>query len=128
MKEFKNLPKPVSTIFFAIGLISALSFRIIIIVQHSNPSLVRIIWYLAVISNIIFFLFRYHISRKRKRAINSTNLIAHLNSDEPLNQDQRQAAVFLLSSINRSWENINYLAIFILSGVAIIFDIFLTLQ
>lgn len=128
MKTPKNLPKPVSAGFFIIGLTSALAFRVIIIFQHTIPQMVRFIWYLAVISNLVFFLFRYYISRKRKRAISSTALISKLKNNEPLDQKQRQAAVFLLSSIDRSFENLNYLGIFVLSGLAIIFDIFLTLR
>ncbi|MFP4473146.1 MAG: hypothetical protein ACLFPX_04640 [Candidatus Omnitrophota bacterium] len=123
----KAFPKPVATMFFLIGLISAISFRIIIIVQHFHPAWVRIFWYLAVITNIIFFLFRYHIALKRKRAVNSTVISQKLQTGQPLAPQDRDALLYLLTSINRSRENLNYLSLFILSLIAIVIDILLSL-
>ncbi|MEW5895192.1 MAG: hypothetical protein AB1650_05500 [Candidatus Omnitrophota bacterium] len=128
MNKLKAFPKSVAISFFLIGLFSTLSFRLIIIVQHSSPSLVRIFWYLAVLSNLIFFLFRYHISCKRKYAIQECSLIEKLRTEQPLNARDREALAYLLTSIDRSYENLNYLSIFILSAVAILVDIFISLR
>ena len=128
MSKLQAFPKSVATFFFLMGLISALSFRLIIIVQHTSPSLVRIFWYVAVLTNLIFFLFRYHISKKRKKAIHSLDLMKKLDSNKPLGQEERDALVYLLTSIDRSKENLNYLSIFLLSVIAILIDIFMTIQ
>ena len=128
MHEPKALPKSISTLFFIIGLISAISFRAIIIVQHANSDYVRLLWYIAVISNLVFFLFRYHISLKRKHAIRDSTLMEKLRTDRPLKHEDRMALIYLLTSINRSRENLNYLSIFLLSGLAILIDIIMTLQ
>ncbi len=128
MNKFKALPKSIALSFFLIGLISAVSFRAIIIAQKVNPSYVRILWYTAVISNFIFFLYRYYISRKRKLAIGSTTLIEKLNQGKPLNDSEKKAVIYLLTSIERSRENLNYMSIFILSALAILIDIILTLH
>ncbi len=128
MREPKALPKSVATLFFLVGVTSAFSFRAIIIVQHSHPSYVRLLWYLAVITNLIFFLFRYHISRKRKHAVHGQTLITKLEQGHALDPQERKGLTYLLTSIERSRENLNYLIIFILSISAIIIDIVITLR
>ena len=127
MSTPKAFPKPVAAVVFLIGLISAVSFRAIILVQYFSPLLVRALWYLAVITNFLFFLFRYHISRKRKRAINAPELIAKLEADQHLDTEEREAVAYLLTSIERSHENWNYLSIFILSALAILIDLMMSL-
>ena len=128
MHEPKAFPRPVAVIFFLIGVTSAFAFRAIIIVQHSNPSSVRVLWYLAVITNLLFFLFRYYVSLKRKRAVHSDVLIAKLKQDQPLDTQERHALAYLLTSIDRSYENLNYLVIFILSIAAMIIDVIMTVR
>lgn len=128
MRRRQAFPQPVATGFFLLGLFSALSFRAIIIAQHANPSYVRVLWYLAVISNLIFFLFRYHISLKRKNATSGRTIIQKLDRGQPLDDSDRSALVYLLTSIQRSRENLNYMSLFILSTLAIIIDIYLTLK
>lgn len=124
----KALPKPVVTLFFLIGFVSALCFRLIVIVQRVGPSYVRIFWYVAVITNIIFFMYRYLISLKRKHAVADYDLLPKIRNGRPLAPEDQQAIEFLLVSIARSRENLNYLSIFILSVAAIGVDIFLSLH
>lgn len=128
MKELKALPKSVATLFFFIGITSAFSFRAIIIVQHVQPSLVRLLWYVAVISNLIFFMYRYYISLKRRRAIQHQGLIDKLRQNELLEAEERNVMIYLLTSIERSRENLNYLSIFVLSAIAIIIDLIMTFR
>ncbi len=128
MRELKPFPKAISTLFFFIGLFSAVSFRLIILVQHAHPSYVRIFWYLAVIANLIFFAFRYYISRKRRRAIHEADLIAKLNTNAPLQPSDKDALLYLLTSIERSREGLNYLSISILSIIAMLIDLILSIR
>ena len=127
MSDLKPFPKPIATIVFFIGLFYAVSFRLIIIVQHAHPSYVRIFWYLAVLSNLIFFMFRYHICLKRKRAIHANALIPKLSSNTTLQEHDKKALLYIVTSIERSREGLNYLCIAILSMGAIIIDIILSL-
>lgn len=128
MSAFKTFPKSISTLFFFIGLFSSVSFRLIILVQHAHPSYVRIFWYLAVIANLIFFMFRYYIAEKRKSAIKKTALIEKLKNNIPLQPPDREAVLYLLTSIECSRESLNYLSISILSVVAILVDIILSIK
>lgn len=122
-----TLPKPVIYGFFVLGLFSAVAFRIIIVFQHIEPAWVRPVWYAGALGYLVFFLYRYYISRKRKRAIRQYDLIAKINNNACLSDEDREVVCYLLSSIQKSMEDINYYVIFILSILAIIADIVLSL-
>lgn len=113
--------------FFALGIISALAFRSIIILQRFEPAWVRPMWYVGVLGFTAFFLYRYYISEKRKKTITGFQLIEKIQANACLTDEDRDRVVYLLSSIKKSPENINYFIIFILSIMAIILDIFLML-
>ena len=121
----KIMPKPVIIAFFLIGLFSSLAFRAIILFQKFNPNWVRPVWYFGVIGYMLFFMYRYRISSRRKRTIRQTSIIEKLGAGQTLSAQDREAALYLLSSIQKSPEDWNYLAIFILSIVAIALDVLL---
>ena len=121
----KIIPKPVIAGFFLLGVLSSIAFRLIIIFQKLKPGWVRPTWYFGVLGYMAFFIYRYYISWRRKRVIARAGIIAKLQRAEPLSEEDRQAALYLLSSIQKSPEDWNYLAIFILSAVAIAIDLLL---
>lgn len=121
----KIIPKPVIAAFFLLGVLSSIAFRLIIIFQKLKPGWVRPTWYFGVLGYMAFFIYRYYISWRRKRVITRAGIIAKLQHAEPLSEDDRQAALYLLTSIQKSPEDWNYLAIFILSAVAIAIDLML---
>ena len=122
-----TLPKSVIYGFFIIGLLSAIAFRIIIVFQRIQPTWVRPVWYAGVLGYMAFFLYRYSISRKRKNAIRDYDLITKLNNNACLTDEDREVVIYLLSSIKKSMEDLNYYLIFILSVLAIAADIVFTL-
>lgn len=126
--EFKTLPKIVVNLFFIIGVISAISFRVIIAFQYFMPSVVRVIWYIGVVGYFSFFLYRYIISRRRKTIVTKYKLIDKLQSGDTLSENEKHALLYVVSSIDKSRENYNYYFIFILSIIAITFDIIMQLM
>ncbi|MEA3546385.1 MAG: hypothetical protein U9R66_01885 [Thermodesulfobacteriota bacterium] len=120
----KTLPPFVINLFFVIGLVSALSFRLLVGVKELRPELFRSVWYVGVIGYILFFSFRYSITRKRKKAIRDFDLISKVKQGGELSAADRQVVAYLLSSLEKSRENLNYLFIFATSGLAILFDLF----
>jgi hypothetical protein len=122
-KKPHTVPPCVIYGFFALGLASALAFRAIIVFEHIERAWVRPTWYAAVMGYMGFFLYRYRISRKRKRAIEEFGLIEKLRADACLTEDDREAAVYLLTSIKKSPEDLNYFVIFVLSVLAIAADL-----
>lgn len=111
--------------FFILGLLSTLSIRLIIIVKHINIELVRVAWYAGVIGYIAFFAYRYYITSKRKKLIIKHELISKINKAENLDENDKELLEYIVSSIVKSREHLNYLFIFISSIVAIAIDIIL---
>ncbi|MDT8334567.1 MAG: hypothetical protein RQ753_02615 [Desulfurivibrionaceae bacterium] len=107
----------------SLGLSTAIAFRTLIVIDHLQPDWVRPVWYFAVLGNFLFFWHRYQITQQRKHAIQDHNLIARINSANGLSPDEREALTYLLQSIKRSPENINYLIISCFSLVAIAADL-----
>lgn len=122
------MPKYIIYGFFVIGLISAIAFRAIIVFQHLEPSWVRPVWYAGIVGYIFFFLYRYGITKKRKKAIDDFQLIDKVKANACLTEEDREIVLYLLSSIKSSPEDLNYAIIFILSILAILADILLTLM
>ena len=124
-----NLPKTKSPVIiygvFILGILCTIAFRSLTILSDLSPALVRPVWYFGVIGYIFFFLHRYHISVRRKNAILDFQLIEAINKGQSLSEDQRDVLLYLLNSIIKSKENINYFAIFILSALALMVDIIL---
>lgn len=123
-----TLPPAVIYCFFALGIISAIAFRAIIVFQRLEPSWVRPVWYVGVLGYMVFFLYRYYITEKRKKAIEKFQLIEKVKTNACLTDEDREVVIYLLSSIRKSPENVNYFIIFLLSAIAIIVDIYLAVM
>lgn len=108
-----------------LGMMSALAFRIIIVLERVEPAWVRPAWYLGAGGYVFFFFYRYRISRKRKNTITKYKLIEKIRDEECLTGEDRDVVMYLLSSIKSSKEDINYVVIFALSVIAITADIVL---
>ena len=121
-----TVPAYVIYIFFALGLISAVAFRAIIVFQHVDPAWVRPVWYIGTMGYFFFFLYRYLITRKRKNAIEQYQLIEKLKANACLTDEDRDVTLYLLSSVKHSLEDVNYALIFVLSVIAIAADVFLS--
>lgn len=128
-KNIHHTPQTVSpfviNLFFAIGLVSAFAFRILILFVYLRPEWFRFTWYVGIVGYTVFFLYRYRIARKRKKAVAEYHLIEKLEEGGELADEERQVLIYLLSSIRNSRENINYLFIFVLSVLAVLLDIIL---
>lgn len=128
-ETMRKTPQTVSpfviSLFFVIGLVSAFAFRVLIIFVYMQPEWFRPTWYVGIIGYIFFFLYRYWISQKRKKAVEEYRLIEKLEQEVPLESVDRQVLIYLLSSIRKSRENLNYLFIFVMSFVAVLIDIYL---
>jgi hypothetical protein len=118
-----TLPPVVINLFFVIGLMSALSFRALMAIKDMQPQLFRPVWYMGIIGYILFFGFRYSITEKRKKAISEFHLIDKLEKGEEFSANDRQVVTYILSSLQKSRENLNYLFIFATSAIAIFLDL-----
>lgn len=112
--------------FFFLGVFSALAFRLLIVFHHINPVMVRPVWYTGVLGYTVFFLYRYEISKKRKKAVKDFSLLEKISEGKCLHGESQKAAEYLLRSITSSREDVNYLVIFVLSILAVLLDIAFT--
>jgi hypothetical protein len=124
--SFHIVPKYIIYSVFILGLISAIAFRAIIVFQRLEPAWIRPVWYVGTIGYFLFFLYRYFITKKRKRAIQNFQLIEKVKANACLTDNDREIVLYLLSSVKYSLEDINYAIIFILSVLAIAADLFLS--
>jgi hypothetical protein len=122
------LPKYIIYSFFTLGLISAIAFRAIIVLQRMEPAWIRPVWYIGTIGYFLFFLYRYFITRKRKKAIEKFELIEKVKANACLTDNDRELVLYLLSSIKTSLEDLNYAIIFLLSVITIIADLLLSMM
>jgi hypothetical protein len=122
----KIVPQSVIVGFFVLGLLSSVAFRAILLFQQFRPEWVRPVWYVGVVGYMLFFMYRYRISQRRKHTIVQSAIIEKIRTGATLTTDDRDAALYLLNSVHKSPEDWNYLAIFILSLLAIVLDLALT--
>lgn len=108
---------------FILGLSTAIAIRALIVLNHVEPAYVRPVWYFAVLGNFVFFYYRYQITEKRKKAIQDYQLIEKILTQRHLSEEDRDVLVYLLTSIRKSPEHINYLIIFVFSLLAIAIDL-----
>ena len=108
---------------FVLGLSTAIALRAIIVLEHVQPGWVRPAWYFAVLGNFLFFYYRYQITEKRKRAVRDHQLIEKIEALDSLSEEDREVLIYLLNSIRKSPEHLNYLIIFLFSLVAIAIDL-----
>jgi hypothetical protein len=120
------VPKYIIYSFFVLGLISAIAFRAIIVIQRLEPVWIRPVWYIGTIGYFLFFLYRYFITQKRKRAIEEYQLIEKVKANACLTEKDREVVLYLLTSVRYSLEDINYAIIFLLSVLAIAADLLLS--
>jgi len=108
---------------FATGLTGAISLRLILIAKAYRPELVRLLWYLGVCGNMLFFMFRAFITHRRRRLITTLRLQEKLQQENSLCPEDYEALRYLVSSLYASKERWNYAIIFVCSIMAIAWDI-----
>jgi len=107
---------------------SVIFFRLIPIFNHFSPFLGKLSWYGAVISSMFFFGRRGRVSQRRLRLVKERQLVEKVGARTPLSQEDYETLHYILWSNQVSKEWANYLAIFILSGVALVVAIILDLR
>lgn len=116
-------PSWVIWLAFSVGLTGAISLRLILIAKAYRPELVRLLWYLGVCGNMLFFMFRAFITHRRRRLITTLRLQEKLRQEDSLCPEDYEALRYLVSSLYASKERWNYAIIFVCSILAIAWDI-----
>lgn len=114
-----------SWVFVAIGMVATVSIRAVTLLMHFNPIYGKIAWYVGVGGFLIFFIYKFKISQGRAKLIIQKGLIDKIANQKLLAKDDYKNVEELLCSLVSKKERVNYLFIFILSAVALLFAIYM---
>jgi CDP-diglyceride synthetase len=109
---------------FLIGILATLAYRLIVVLNHYGQIYVAIAWYIGTIGFILYFAHRYQIEKKRNKLIKKLQLKKKISEGRVLNQDEKKVLVYIFSSLKSSLSQYNYVAIFVLSALALLYAIF----
>jgi len=115
-------------LYFWIGIISAILLRTILIADHYNSQISDLMWYMGVIGYLIFFAHRYDIAKHRYGVIKNLGLLEKIEMRQSLTEEDFDGLDYIMWSLSVSKERLNYLAIFVLSIVAILLSLMLDLR
>ena len=111
--------KPWRFVFFWIGFLSTVAYRMIIFFSHGSSAWLQGVWYFGTIGYVIYFVHRYQISRRRARVIHEYQLATKVPQLKELSPDEQQAMSYVFASLSSTKEQWNYIAIFVLSTIAL---------
>jgi hypothetical protein len=110
---------------FAIGIIATIAYRIIIVLNYYSPFWVKIAWYIGTIGFVWYFIHRYNVENRRDHLIERMELAKKIENKEELNDEERQATVYILKGLKTSLAKWNYIAIFLFSAIALVYALYL---
>lgn len=106
---------------FSLGIMATIAYRIIVVLNHYSPVLVQISWYIGTIGFVWYFAHRFKVENRRDNLITNLNLVDKIRNKTDLDSKEREALVYVLSGLQTSLSKWNYIAIFILSSLALIY-------
>ena len=125
-QEYKNCKDSfTSWIFFIIGIIATLAVRVVTILVYYNPVYAKLAWYIGISGFFIFFIYKFKVGQARSKIIKKLELTDKINKQEQLSTDDYKVIGNILCSLSSKKERINYMLIFALSAIALVFAIFI---
>tara|TARA_Y100000034_G_C6623419_1_gene271864 strand:+ start:99 stop:494 length:396 start_codon:yes stop_codon:yes gene_type:complete len=113
--------------FFVIGLVATVAYRIIIILNFYDPLWVKVAWYIGTIGFILYFAYLYNLQHKRAEIAKDYALLSAVKKSKGIKDKQRKALEYLVRSNATSKAKWNSAIIFLLSVLALIVGIILDL-
>ena len=124
--EYKNCKDSFSSwIFFIIGLIATVAIRVVTVLMHMRPIYGKIAWYTGITGFLVFFVYKFRISRARAESIARHNLVEKINQKTQLESEDITLIGAILCGLSSKKEIVNYLFIFSLSALALILAIYM---
>jgi hypothetical protein len=129
MTEFEIHSKFYRDLVFAVGVIATVLYRTIIFLNRLPNNLWSdVAWYIGTLGFIWYFAHRYNIEKHRSKVIKERGLENKVSEAQTLSEDDRAALVKTLKSLESSKSELNYVVIFAVSGLALLWDIILRLN
>ncbi len=124
--QYKNCKDTHASWFFvAIGMIATISIRAVTLLMNFNPIYGKIAWYTGVSGFFIFFIYKFKVSQSRAKLIIQKGLMDKIANQKQLAKDDYNNVEELLCSLVSKKERVNYLFIFILSALALLFALYM---
>lgn len=124
MEEIKTHSKPIRLMYFVIGVLATIAYRVIIVLSGFNEFWLNLCWYIGTIGFVIYFAHRYRISETRAKLIRERELDKKAVQSN-LSEEDKEAMDYVFSSLKVSTEKWIYIIIFISSALALIAGIYL---
>ncbi|MDA3839746.1 MAG: hypothetical protein PF572_01535 [Patescibacteria group bacterium] len=113
---------------FLVGLIATIAYRIIVILNYYNDVWVEIAWYVGTIGFIWYFAHRYRVENKRDKLVENLKLASKIQNKKELSDEDRDALVYILRGLKTSLAKWNYIFIFVISFLALVYALYLRLS
>lgn len=97
------------------------------ILMHASPFYAKVAWYIGVGGFFLFFVYKFRINQARHNAISQRRLLDKINLKEKLSQEDYDLLGAILCALSSGKERINYMFIFALSALALLFAIYIDL-
>ena len=122
MKQPKVHSRALREFYFWSGIVATFAYRIIIVLT-SYPVWLKVTWYIGTIGFVVYFIHRYQISERRAKVIHEHELARKVADLPGLSEDDRGAMEYLFQTLESSKEKWNYIFIFVMSGLALVWGI-----
>lgn len=109
---------------FVLGILATLSYRLIVVFNHYSPALVQITWYLGTMGFVWYFSHRFRVENRRDRLITDLGLADKIKFKKSLSEAERSALVYVLEGLQTSLAKWNYITIFVLSALALLYGLY----
>ena len=111
--------------FFLVGIIATVALRVIVVVEEIDPAYGRVAWYVGVIGFILFFVYKFRLLRESAAIIKKSGLRRKIAQEKELGRRDYVLLGELVCAQDNWKERMNFFIIFLLSGLALLFAIYL---
>lgn len=109
---------------FMVGILATLAYRLIVVLNHYSALWVQVAWYIGTIGFVWYFAHRFNVEKRRDRVIEDLSLIKKVQKSEVFSQEEKSALVYILKSLQTSLAKWNYIAIFVISSLALVYGLY----
>lgn len=109
---------------FVVGILATLAYRLIVILNHYSALWVQIAWYIGTIGFVWYFAHRFNVEKRRDQAIEDLSLIKKVQESDAFGLEEKSALVYILKSLQTSLAKWNYIAIFVISSLALAYGLY----
>jgi len=113
---------------FLVGVSATIAYRLVIILNNYSQFWVKIVWYIGTIGFIWYFAHRFRVENRRDHLIENLRLVDKIEASQSFPKEDKTALIYVLKSLESSLAKWNYIAIFVFSGLAMAYAIYVDLS